>query len=332
MRHLLHLWLNILSLCISITDARNFIRTGGSKKLLLYWAVDSDERTIEAVKKNIEHAKTVAGSNCCEVMLAHYREGETKESARKVWGESWYAREVSKSSFGKGFKFHHLKRLYTDDWKSKFDFVWALDSDIDFTALDVSKFIGLARESTSLVVGPTFMGDDVMWHRDDSDSTFLNDMLISFGKTSMVRTHTLLHRIHNLGNQDLRCQMRHTDFVELTAPLLKMDVLRLLLSECSECIQPDSDWGLDMVWCKMATERFGIDQACALLDAAPVTHLDWKTAKVTSDFFKAYHAVQNRFSRYWAQVENKDCLNPHDNSWIDAVGQIMKLEPVWGYR
>ena len=77
---------------------------------------------------------------------------------------------------------------------------------------------------------------------------------------------------------------------------------------------------LPRVWCEMASEKFsvlvppscgmdipetygrnsGLDgrhirfQACTLLDATPVRHLDWQTAKITPDFWEAERKVKEK--------------------------------------
>ena len=70
-------------------------------------------------------------------------------------------------------------------------------------------------------------------------------------------------------------------------------VLPMILKDCSDCIQEHAEWGLDRIWCGMASEKFSVS-ACSLVDATPVKHLDWRTAKVTSDFFEAERKVKAR--------------------------------------
>ena len=70
-------------------------------------------------------------------------------------------------------------------------------------------------------------------------------------------------------------------------------VLPMILKDCSDCIQEHAEWGLDRIWCGMASEKFGVS-ACSLLDATPVKHLDWRTAKVNSDFFEAERKVKTK--------------------------------------
>eukprot|EP00435_Cladocopium_sp_Y103_P035040 s656_g9.t1 len=128
---------------------------------------------------------------------------------------------------------------------------------------------------------------------------------------------------HELVNNWQRCMMRHTDFVEMTAPLLSSLVLPLILKDCTDCIHDNAEWGLDRVWCEMASERFSVS-ACTLLDATPVRHLDWHTAKVTPAFKDAEKKVKAKYGKYWAQVRNLDCMLAHEQRrvTIDGHGNI----------
>eukprot|EP00438_Fugacium_kawagutii_P016923 Skav225109 [mRNA] locus=scaffold3770:21206:24269:+ [translate_table: standard] len=59
-----------------------------SYKIMLFWSVDSDARTIDLVKRNVAHARMQGGRDCCDVMLAHYQGGP------KDWGFDWYNSQV----------------------------------------------------------------------------------------------------------------------------------------------------------------------------------------------------------------------------------------------
>lgn len=86
-------------------------------------------------------------------------------------------------------------------------------------------------------------------------------------------------------------------------------------------------------------------QACTLLDATPVRHLDWHTAKVTPAFKDAEKKVKARwdgqlipaslcdfegfltqlraalrYTKYWAQVRNLDCLLAHEQRRVTPLG------------
>eukprot|EP00438_Fugacium_kawagutii_P004395 Skav225521 [mRNA] locus=scaffold2440:53741:58416:+ [translate_table: standard] len=42
---------------------------------------------------------------------------------------------------------------------------------------------------------------------------------------------------------DPNCDYRHTDFVELTAPILSIMALPMIFNDCRGCIHDESDWG-----------------------------------------------------------------------------------------
>ncbi|CAE7796773.1 unnamed protein product [Symbiodinium sp. CCMP2456] len=287
-----------------------------SLKVLLFWAVDNATRTQETVMRNVAYARRMGGRQCCDVILAHY------EGSPNDWDKNWYASEVTSSLQKPGYKFRFLQEAYREDqWTQKYEFVWALDSDIDFTDVNLVELFQLARSSGSLIIGPTFAGDQA-W------KTYATDLMVDEAvesRKALLRSDNLVDRqkINVLGKPDPRCMMRHTDFVEMTAPLLSSMVLSLILKDCVDCIHDRAEWGLDRVWCEMASEKFSVS-ACTLLDATPVRHLDWQTAKVTADFKDAERKVKERYTKYWAQVRNIDCMLAHKQRrvTIDTHGNI----------
>ncbi|CAK9099073.1 unnamed protein product [Durusdinium trenchii] len=118
---------------------------------------------------------------------------------------------------------------------------------------------------------------------------------------------------------DPRCDYRHTDFVELTAPLLSMAALPLIFNECSSCIHEKSDWGLDMVWCNFLASKTGA-YSCALLDATPVNHLNWKQAMPSKLFYDANREVHRKYRRFWAHMKTLSCVADPERTTISAEG------------
>ncbi|CAK9049455.1 unnamed protein product [Durusdinium trenchii] len=285
-----------------------------SLKVLLFWAVDSANRTQENVVRNVAYARRMGGRQCCDVMLAHY------EGSSDDWNKAWYLNEVTSSMRKPGYKFKFLQEAYREEWPQKYEFVWALDSDIDFTGVNLVQLFELARSSGSLIIGPTFSGDQA-W------KTYATNLLTEgTGRKALVRRDVKeREQINVLGKPDPRCMMRHTDFVEMTAPLLSSTVLSLILKDCVDCIHEHAEWGLDRVWCEMASEKFSVS-ACTLLDATPVRHLDWQTAKITPDFWEAERKVKEKYAKYWAQVRNIDCMLAHKQQrvTIDPHGNIQE--------
>ncbi|CAK9037268.1 unnamed protein product [Durusdinium trenchii] len=288
-RLLLQVTLLYFSQCIQLSQSR----------ILLFWSVDGSKRTQDTVRANIRHVKDLGIEH--DVMLAHYR------GSPADWNQKWYKEHVLKSISGMGYKFHFLQKAYeAGDWEKRYEFVWALDSDIDISKADVSNFLEMARHMNSAIIGPTFVEKEHMSLAAMQDSA----RVIRREGHSPTR-----HSRHHHGYQasgpnkiqepDPGCDFRHTDFVELTAPLLKSSVLKQILVDCKHCIHERSDWGLDMMWCNYVSERFG--HGCALVDKTPVVHLDWALAPISPDFYAAMHAVQARYKRYWSEHRVLDC-------------------------
>ena len=111
------------------------------------------------------------------MILAHYR------GSRKDWDHKWcaaasirvsralarYKQHVRHSLSGVGYKFHFLqppkeaplacslRRAYkAGDWEKRYDYIWALDSDIDISQSDLLQFLKAAKEIGASIVGPTF--------------------------------------------------------------------------------------------------------------------------------------------------------------------------------
>eukprot|EP00913_Durusdinium_trenchii_P024246 g22765.t1 len=171
-----------------------------------------------------------------------------------------------------------MRKAYeAGDWEKRYEFVWALDSDIDISKADVSNFLEMARHMNSAIIGPTFVEKEHMVIRREGHSP-----------TRHSRHHHGYQASgpNKIQEPDPGCDFRHTDFVELTAPLLKSSVLKQILVDCKHCIHERSDWGLDMMWCNYVSERFG--HGCP-------------------DFYAAMHAVQARYKRYWSEHRVLDC-------------------------
>lgn len=294
-----------------------------SYKIMLFWSVDSDARTIDLVKRNVAHARLQGGHDCCDVMLAHYKGGP------KDWGFEWYNSQVKYTLVSPGYKYNLLKKAYKQamsKWEDEYEYIWALDSDIDFTGADLIELFSLARSSGSLIVGPTFAGmQSWLTYTMSMQEVTAHGSIGSIGSGSMVRRDQsdFQTRINVLGKPDPRCKLRHTDFVEMTAPLLSSKVLALILKDCVDCVHDKAEWGLDRVWCKLAQKLLAqTSKPCALLDAAPVQHLDWKKAVVTADFKASELAVKSEYPEYWSDVKNIGCVNDFKDALLDVNGSL----------
>ncbi|CAE7486268.1 unnamed protein product [Symbiodinium pilosum] len=323
-----------------------------ARRLLLFWPVDNAKRTVAQVKKNVQYIRSVLGDDCCHVMLAHYKGNPID------WGSQWYRDNVKQSYTGPGFKFKFMRDAYMkaknteESWESTYEYVWGLDSDLDITGTNLTKLLGMARLSNSLIVGPTFVGKGVTWVK----PSFVHGKKIRKKKAAKhapkgPRTHashaqkvepqhvdaqsskasSLQEQAHQVimeqsdvsasrSREELqssiwtferpspKCDYRHTDFVELTAPLLSPAALPIVFNDCTDCIHDSSDWGLDMVWCKFLADRKKHSSSCALIDATPVNHLNWKQAKISKAFLAANKDVWHKYRKYWSGLKTLSCI------------------------
>jgi len=217
-----------------------------------------------------------------EILLAHYK------GQQGTWDQAWYKDNVAHSLSQSGFKYHLLKQMWQDAGLT-FDYVWALDSDIDLTTTDLNKFMALVRQTNASLISPTFSGPQ----------TFSN--YGSLLETDMRDTRT---QLNDLGRPDERYDYRLTNFVEMTAPMLSARAVSVVFEDCANCIMKDvpPEWGLDRVWCGLAKVQIynNAAAACAYIDAQPVNHLDWKTAQVTDDFISMDVYMEEHYPDFWA--------------------------------
>jgi len=281
-----------------------------SYKILFYWAVDSKPETQDMIMRNVQHAKSdlQGGEDCCDVMLAHYK------GTPLDWNQEWYKKHVVQNKIGAGYKFKSLKDMYqepvyTQKWEDLYEWVWSLDSDIDFTKVDLRNLFRLARNSGSVVVSPTYTGDAAQW---TAFNLLQGDERVrpaGEGDSEDADEIGHSHKINVIGKPDPRCQFRHTTYAEMTAPLLHSRALATLLTDqqCEHCIGDKAEWGFDRVWCSLSAEKLGVPKPCAYLDETPVLHLDWKAAAVNSDFPASEHEVRQWHSQEFATIKVVDC-------------------------
>lgn len=300
MTHRVPIALAILLRCVKLCQGR----------VLLFVAVDTSQRTQELLKKNVAHVKQQGID--CDVALGLYQ-GHVRDLDK-----DWYEREVSHAVVGGGYKFHLMQKAHKDmretkPWEENYEWIWALDSDIDLTQTDVMQLLALASVTKSPIVGPTYISRNI-----SSRTNVVEAMTVTDHGRLMRKHHHRLSRKghhqprhskrgpHSIQNPNANCDFRHTDFVELTAPMLRPTVLATLLDACPNCIQKRSDWGLDMMWCKYVSEKFDV-QGCALIDRVPVVHLDWGLARITNDFKGAFDQVQASYAQYWSNHTAFSC-------------------------
>lgn len=311
-----------------------------SPRLLLFWPVDGSYRTVKQVKKNLDYVKSTLGAGCCDVFLAHYK-GDAK-----LFGEEWYRQNVVGNLSGTGYKFKFMQAAYNkaqfeEPWETKYDFVWGLDSDVDLTGTNLTKLFRMVKQSNALIAGPTFVGAGVNQRHPGGDlkrrkarpqahqvAEVTPDgsraLLLDFDRSNdkhVTAEVSMSQDSHDVGSTsgaassiwrferpDPNCDYRHTDFVELTAPILTMAALPMIFNDCSKCIHDKSDWGLDMVWCNFLASEAKQASGCALIDATPVNHLNWKQALPSKVFYEANREVHRKYRRFWSHFKTLSCV------------------------
>jgi hypothetical protein len=227
-------------------------RCEGNEAILIFWAVGAENRVIDLVRKNVAHLRSTFDCRV-DVMLAHY------DLKKQDWVDrdpAWYHENVQFSAVRKGYKFQLMQGLLTS--KAHFNlepytWVWALDEDVDFTSTDLNEMLRLADSSGALLALPAFT---------------------ELGATAAERELD-----YPMQSPRPSCQYRYTPVVEVIFPLIRAAALEPILTECEHCIHGKSTWGLDRVWCSWAARYLNQNRAtsCAVLDATPVLHRNFKT-------------------------------------------------------
>lgn len=211
------------------------------KDILLLVPVGSKTGTRDLAKKNIEHFWRTIAPNTADVFLVHYDGGQ------EIWkadAQEWYASNVNCYASIRGFKYQIMRKLPVA-FLQNYDWVWALDEDIDVSKTDLVRMFDLARRTDALIILPALAGRPVF----------------------------------KIQARNPSCSYRYTNFVDIIAPMFRTETIAPILWNCTHCIHDHSSWGLAHVWCNFAALHFYHPQerACAILDETPVIHQDFKS-------------------------------------------------------
>lgn len=278
-------------------------------RVLLFWAVGSAPRTMDVVKRSVAQMRKSAGSDCCDVLLAHY--DGTKGLAN--WRDAdpmWYQTEVAYSETIAGFKFAILRDVYrkygSEKWPAQYQFVWVLDEDIDLSPTDGDLALQLANSSGAFIVGPSLRqnGGKVTW---------------------------------KIQVPNPSCIFRFTNYVEVIAPMIRVSALQAVLEDCKSCIHDKTAWGLDGVWCNFVAQDLQVEDGstCAILDATSVIHQNFKTLagkydagnRVNRNFLGDGHGDQldteRRYPELYVKGSDQETLR-----CVTKYGRLQAGEPV----
>lgn len=233
--------------------------TNSSDSVLIFWAVKSSDNVMELVMKNVNHLRETYNGNA-DVYLAHY--DLHKDRWLRTHGE-WYNQNIQFSADRKGYKFQLAQALLTKSDAltsiSKYDWVWVLDEDIDFTSTNIPLLFSEAKATGSLLVLPAFRELAL----DPTSEGDADGNGLSYPMQQPVKN----------------CRFRYVPMVEVIFPLIRPQALWQILTNCEHCIHAKTVWGLDRMWCSFSARMLGRqrEQACAILDQTPVLHRNFRS-------------------------------------------------------
>lgn len=229
----------------------------GSCSLLLFMAVGDFERASTLVKENLEHLRESLGDVCkTEVFLNHYDSGkQTWQQRSEKWAERWYEKHVTYSANKSGFKLQAMRTLMTQINMTQYDWIWAVDEDVNMTKTDIKQLLHLADHSGALIAMPAF--------------------------TQRGDTELEQEMSYPMQAPNSECLYRYAPVLEVIFPLFRPAALKHILWNCNDCFGETTVWGLDRMWCAFSARLMERDRdtACAIIDDAPVVHQNFKTLK-----------------------------------------------------
>jgi len=275
--------------------------TNSDKKLMLaFWAVGSSQAAMDLVRKDVAKLRATWGDNA-EVYLAHYDMKRDQWLSNKADRE-WYDKNVQYSAERKGFKFQIMQALFKDSVdEGKYEWIWALDEDVDFSDTDISKMINLARQSKASITLPAFTQSG-----------------LREGKDKLA---------HSYQSPDPSCLYRYSEIVENIFPIFRPQALWPVLYECHNCIHEETAWGLCRVWCNFAAKKLHQQRGktCAIIDKTPVVHTNLKT--LTEKYPGKGGAEDTQF-RWQAKRDSNDVKANHPNEFVSTEPADLKTECV----
>jgi hypothetical protein len=274
---------------LQLARVSSTVERSEQKRFLAFWSVSSEDRVISLVKNNVNHLRSLFGTTF-DVYLAHY------DLNRSVWKQDdrWYDREVTYSAQQKGYKFLLAQQLFKHFDLNRYQWVWLLDEDVDFTRTNVVQMFRIADRAGGLISLPTFTQD---------------------GNTPHERELCYPHQLPNP-----ECIYRYTNLVEVIFPFIRPNALHDVLYECKHCLHRNTSWGLNSVWCAFAAHRSGTDptKACVLIDSTPVIHRNYRT--LPEKYFQSKHGqtLKNFSFSHSAEWSKLDVKHWHPDEFVSA--------------
>ncbi|CAJ1336468.1 unnamed protein product [Effrenium voratum] len=228
----------------------------------------------EVTKKNLLH---LHASGVVDIFLAHYRKDLAKWQ-QEPWYNQTVKYSVSYHDIKAGFVLNELIKQRTFSLTG-YCWFWIADDNIDFSQLDVKRYLSLAAESGANIVQPAV----------DFDSHGIPSHEIVIANTDPLELES------PDSGPPRRSVYRYSDFVEVMSPLFRAPALpvawKLYLPGLG------SDFGMDQLWCRFVAAKLHgpLERGCAIIDATPMYKLphfqsyDWEAAMAVRDVVTKEH-------------------------------------------
>lgn len=226
------------------------------------------------MRKNALH---LHATGVVDIFFAHYR-----QDLANWQKESWYQETVKYSVSYKEMKADFvLKELVKQETfrLRGYCWYWIADDNVDFTSLDVKRYLALAAETGASLVQPAV--------EFDSHGIPSHQIVTAYSADVELPDHSISRSLY-----------RYSDFVEVMSPLFREDALiaawKLYLPGLG------SDFGMDFLWCRFvaAQLRARVDRVCAIIDAEHMYKLPHLESYNFEDGLAVQEVLLNEFAEY----------------------------------
>mmetsp|Transcript_40577 Transcript_40577/g.75548 ORF Transcript_40577/g.75548 Transcript_40577/m.75548 type:complete len:412 (-) Transcript_40577:75-1310(-) len=273
----------------------------------------------DLTKKNVQH---LYSSGFVHVFLAHYR--RDLEEWRK---EDWYNQAVRFSvSYRASKPTYVLNELVNHQTfrLSGYRWFWIADDNIDFTHLNVARYLGLATESGANIVQPAV--------EFDSHGIPSHEIVLAYSAPVELANHSLSRSLY-----------RYTDFVEVMSPMFSPAALEAAWKLYLPGLR--SDFGMDQVWCRYVAAQLQspVNRSCVIVDAEPMFKMPHIQSYNVQDALAAEEVVERIHPEYrqrsldtWGYMktgvtqmcrtaDNATLVPIGPRSWVSKMGDSWKF-------
>mmetsp|Transcript_2623 Transcript_2623/g.3900 ORF Transcript_2623/g.3900 Transcript_2623/m.3900 type:complete len:419 (+) Transcript_2623:98-1354(+) len=230
------------------------------------------------------------------------------------------------------------------EFANKYEFIWLLDEDMSFYKFDFETFT--SSLAFSFPEGVPLLSQPVLWTPSSDGSTPINQNYDEKHRGKKIKNPFYWMSMNELNKQAVGLENAITaakiGFVEIQAPLIDAELFGYILEEAllvDAALKTGSNWGLDFYMCDVsrnfslasaarengvgmeeiekslrfengAEKMYKIRPFCAVIVAAPLLHLDYKTIPKSKEWSERGHlaikAYKEKFKglgwAYWKEI------------------------------